>query len=246
MLLAVDVGNTQSHVGVFDGDELVGDWRFATRGDSTADELALAIHGSLEFRELELDQLDGAIVSTVVPRLGPEYVRLCERHLGARCLLVGSSVKTGMPILIDNPRELGSDRLVNAVAAYERVGGPCVSIDFGTSTNFDAVSDDGEYLGGVIGPGLQISIEALAGRHREAAADRAGRARGRDRQGHPAALQSGFVFGFAGLVDGITRRMLAELGGEPTVLRDRRPGRRDRAALRDGRRGRSLPDPARA
>ena len=159
----------------------MGDWRFATRPDSTADELALAIHGSLEFREMKLDQLDGAIVSTVVPRLGPEYTRLCERHLRARCLLVGSSVKTGMAILINNPRELGSDRLVNAVAAFERAGGPCVSVDFGTSTNFDAVSAEGDYLGGVIGPGLQISIEGARRPHGQAAADRAGRARGRDR-----------------------------------------------------------------
>ena len=153
MLLAVDVGNTQTHVGAFEGSELVGDWRFATRGDSTADELALALAGSLEFRDLRLSALTGAVVSTVVPRLGPEYLRLSDRHLEAPCLLVGPSIKTGMPIRIDNPRELGSDRLVNAVAAYERVGGRCVSVDFGTSINFDAVSEEGEYLGGVIGPG---------------------------------------------------------------------------------------------
>ena len=218
MLLAVDVGNTQTHIGAFEGDALVGDWRFATRGDSTADELALALVGSLQFRGLELDNLDGAIVSTVVPRLGPEYERLCDRHLGAPCLLIGPAVRTGMPILIDNPRELGSDRLVNAVAAYDKVGGRCLSVDFGTSINFDAVSADGEYLGGVIGPGLEVSIEALASRAaklpRIQIAEPA-EAIGRNTQ---SALQSGFAFGFAGLVDGISRRILSELGEPATVI----------------------------
>ncbi len=218
MLLAVDVGNTQTHIGAFEGTDLVGDWRFATRGDSTADELALSLVGSLEFRDLGLDSLTGAIVSTVVPRLGPEYERLCERHLGSPCLLVGPAVRTGMPILIDNPHELGSDRLVNAVAAYEKAGGRCLSVDFGTSINFDAVSADGEYLGGVIGPGLEVSIEALASRAaklpRIEIAEPA-EAIGRNTQ---AALQSGFAYGFAGLVDGITRRMLAELGEPATVI----------------------------
>ncbi|MDQ3103566.1 MAG: type III pantothenate kinase [Actinomycetota bacterium] len=218
MLLAVDVGNTQSHVGVFDSEDLVGDWRFATRGDSTADELALAIAGSLEFRDLELAALDGAIVSTVVPRLGPEYVRLSERHLEAPCLLVGPAVKTGMAILIDNPRELGSDRLVNAVATYERVGGACVSVDFGTSTNFDAVSGSGEYLGGVIGPGLQVSIEALAGRTAKLPRIELAEPETAIGRGTLAALQSGFVYGFAGLVDGIVGRMIAELADEPAVI----------------------------
>lgn len=218
MLLAVDVGNTQSHVGVFDGTDLVGDWRFATRGDSTADELALAIAGSLEFRGLELAALDGAIVSTVVPRLGPEYIRLIERHLEAPCLLVGPAVKTGMAILIDNPRELGSDRLVNAVATYDRVGGACVSVDFGTSTNFDAVSAGGEYLGGVIGPGLQVSIEALAGRTAKLPPIDLAEPETAIGRGTLAALQSGFVYGFAGLVDGIVGRVIAELADQATVI----------------------------
>lgn len=218
MLLAVDVGNTQTHVGAFDGADLVADWRLATRGDSTADELALAVVGSLAFRGLGIDALDGAVVSTVVPRLGPEYERLCERHLETPVLLVGPSVKTGMPILIDNPRELGPDRLVNAVAAFDRIGDRCLSVDFGTSINFDAVSAAGEYLGGAIGPGLEVSIEALAGR--AAKLPRIEIAEPSDAIGRntQAALQSGFVFGFAGLVDGITRRMLAELGDSATVI----------------------------
>ena len=218
MLLAVDVGNTQTHVGAFEGADLVGDWRFATRGDSTADELALALVGSLELRGIGADALDAAIISTVVPRLGPEYERLCERHLEVPCLLVGPAARTGMAIRIDNPRELGSDRLVNAVAAYDRIGGRCLSVDFGTSINFDAVSAAGEYLGGAIGPGLEVSIEALAGR--AAKLPRIEVAEPAAAIGHntQAALQSGFIFGFAGLVDGIARRMLDELGAPAAVI----------------------------
>jgi type III pantothenate kinase len=218
MLLAVDVGNTQTHVGAFDGADLVADWRLATRGDSTADEIALALAGSLEFRGLNMSMLDRVIVSTVVPRLGPEYERLCDKHLESPCLLIGPAVKTGMPILIDNPHELGSDRLVNAVAAYERIGGRCLSVDFGTSINFDAVSEEGAYLGGAIGPGLEVSIEALAGR--AAKLPRIDIAEPDEAIGHNTrdALQSGFVFGFAGLVDGVARRMLAEIGEPATVI----------------------------
>jgi type III pantothenate kinase len=218
MLLAVDVGNTQTHVGAFDGGDLIGDWRLATRGDSTADELALARAGSLQFRDLSWGNVTGLIVSTVVPRLGPEYERLCEQHLAANFLLVGPAARTGMPILIDNPHELGSDRLVNAVSAYDRIGGRCLSVDFGTSINVDAVSADGEYLGGVIAPGLEVSIEALSQRAAKLPRiqlEEPEVAIGRNTQ---AALQSGFVFGFAGLIDGIVGRMLGELGRPATVI----------------------------
>jgi type III pantothenate kinase len=218
MLLAVDVGNTQTHVGAFDGADLVADWRLATRPDSTADEIALALAGSLEFRGLSMSALDRAIVSTVVPRLGPEYERLCERHLESPCLLVGPAVRTGMPILIDNPHELGSDRLVNAVAAYEALGGPCLSVDFGTSINFDAVSAAGEYLGGAIGPGLEVSIEALAGRAAKLPRIEIAEPDAAIGRNTLAALQSGFVFGFAALIDGIARRMLAELDSGARVI----------------------------
>ncbi len=218
MLLAVDVGNTQTHVGAFAGAELIGDWRLATRGDSTADELAHTLAGSLQFRGLAWEEVEGMIVSTVVPRLGPEYERLCGSHLSARFLLVGPAVRTAMPILIDNPRELGSDRLVNAVAAFERVGGRCLSVDFGTSINVDAVSAAGEYLGGAIAPGLEVSIEALSSRAAKLPRielSEPEHAIGRNTQ---TALQSGFAYGFAGLVDGIVARMLEELGGDSRVV----------------------------
>jgi type III pantothenate kinase len=218
MLLAVDVGNTQTHVGAFSGAELIGDWRLATRGDSTADELALALSGSLQFRDLDWSAVEGLILSTVVPRLEPEYERLCERHLDARFVLVGPAARTGMAIRIDNPRELGSDRLVNAVSAYEKVGGRCLSVDFGTSINFDAVSADGEYLGGVIAPGLEVSIEALSSRAAKLPRFQLTEpevAIGRSTQ---AALQSGFAYGFAGLVDGVVARLRDELGADATVI----------------------------
>ena len=218
MLLAVDVGNTQTHVGAFDGTELIGDWRLATRGDSTADELALALAGSLQFRGFDWDGVEGLILSTVVPRLGPEYERLCGQHLAARFLPVGPTARTGMAILIDNPRELGSDRLVNAVSAYEKVGGRCLSVDFGTSINVDAVSADGEYLGGVIAPGLEVSIEALSSRAAKLPRfelSEPERAIGRNTQ---AALQSGFAYGFAGLIDGVVVRMRRELGADARVI----------------------------
>ncbi len=218
MLLAIDVGNTQTHVGAFAGDELAGDWRLATRGDATADELGLAMDGSLRLRGLDPGAVDGLIVSTVVPRLGPEYERLGAAHLGARCLLVGPTARTGMPILIDNPHELGSDRLVNAVSAFAKCGGRCLSVDFGTSINVDAVSADGEYVGGAIAPGLEVSIEALSARAAKLPRfqlEKPNRAIGRNTQ---AALQSGFAYGFAALVDGVVARMRDELGTGVRVI----------------------------
>jgi len=218
MLLAIDVGNTQTHVGAFDGDGLAGDWRLATRGDATADDLAQALAGSMELRGLDRGAVDGMIVSTVVPRLAPEYERLGEIHLAARSLLVGPAVRTGMPILIDNPHELGSDRLVNAVAAFDKCAGRCLSVDFGTSINVDAVSADGEYLGGVIAPGLEVSIEALSARAAKLPRfqlSKPERAIGRNTQ---EALQSGFAYGFAALVDGVVARMGEELGAGRRVI----------------------------
>ena len=217
MLLAVDVGNTQTHLGAFDGEELVRDWRLGTVQSATADELAGTISRLLELDDLSFESLDGAIVSTVVPQLGPEYEHLTERYLGRACLLVGPTLKTGMPILVDNPHELGADRLVNAVAAHAKVNGACVAVDFGTSTNFDVVSGAGEYLGGVIGPGVEISLEALASRTAKLPRIDLSAPEGPIGKHTQAAIQAGFTYGFAGLVDGIDRR-LAEALGEPTTF----------------------------
>jgi type III pantothenate kinase len=212
VLLAVDVGNTQTHLGAFDGERLVEHWRFQTRAGATGDELAERIAGMLALSGVGLGDLDSVCVSSVVPPLGAQYEQLTERYTDAACLTVGPGVKTGMPIRIDNPLEVGADRLVNSVAAYERFKGACVVVDFGTGINFDAVSEAGEYLGGAIAPGLEISLTALVERaariprielaEPETAIGRSSRA----------AIQSGVVFGFAGLIDGVVRRIEEELG----------------------------------
>lgn len=211
MLLAVDVGNTQTHLGAFDGERLVEHWRFQTRAGATGDELAERIAGMLALSGIGLADLDAVCVSSVVPPLGTQYEQLTERYTSASCLAIGPGVKTGMPIRIDNPLEVGADRLVNAVAAYERFKAACVVVDFGTGINFDAVSEAGEYLGGAIAPGVEISLTALVER-----AARIGRidleepetAIGRSSR---AAIQSGVIFGFAGLIDGVVRRIEDEL-----------------------------------
>ena len=164
VLLAVDVGNTQTHLGAFDGDRLVEHWRFQTRSGATGDELAERIAGLFALCNMSFGEIDAVCVSSVVPPLGTQYEQLSERYLDAGCLAIGPGLKTGMPIRIDNPLEVGADRLVNAVAAYDRFKSACVVVDFGTGINFDAVSAAGEYLGGAIAPGLEISLTALVER----------------------------------------------------------------------------------
>jgi type III pantothenate kinase len=218
MLLAIDVGNTQTHVGTYRDRELVEHWRFATARDATADELASQLVGLLDLRHLILAELDGAIVSSVVPQLTHEYEQLSARYLHGALLVVGPGVRTGMPIRIDNPREVGADRLVNALAAYDRFGSACIVVDFGTSTNYDAVSADGEYLGGVLAPGVEISMQALSERAAklpnvdfEPPSEVIGRTT-------ITALQSGLIYGTAGQVDGVVARMRAELGVEAEAI----------------------------
>ena len=164
MLLTIDVGNTQTHVGAFDGPELVEHWRFSTDRQSTGDELAVMLHNLLGLRGIRFDQIHGEAVSSVVPRLVSEYRHMFDRYLEREALIVGPGTKTGMPILLENPHELGPDRLVNAVAGYDLCGDACVIVDFGTAINYDVVSSSGEYLGGIIAPGIEISIEALTSR----------------------------------------------------------------------------------
>jgi type III pantothenate kinase len=218
MLLAIDVGNTQTHVGMFRGEDLVEHWRLHTDRDATVDTLATNLANLLGLRDLGLRDVDAAIVSSVVPALGHEYEALSGRYLDDSLLSVGPDLKIGMPIRMDNPHEVGADRLVNAVAAYERCGGACIVADFGTSTNFDVVSPGGEYIGGVLAPGVEISIEALA--------SRAARLFKVDLEppqqvigkNTVAALQSGVIYGFAGQVDAIVRRVREELGEEATTF----------------------------
>jgi type III pantothenate kinase len=218
VLLAVDVGNTQTVFGLFDGERLTDHWRAATEDDRTADELAALIARLLELRNFGFEDVSGVCLSSTVPRLLRSYEELAERHLDAPILILGPGTKTGIPILYDDPREVGPDRIANAVAARDRYGAPCIVVDFGTSTNFDAVSEAGEYVGGVLAPGIETSMDALFAR--------AARLQKIDFAEPPAvigktttsALQSGLVYGFAGQVDGIVGRMRAELGDTAPVI----------------------------
>jgi type III pantothenate kinase len=219
MLIAVDVGNTQTHVGMFRGDDLVEHWRFATVREATGDQIAVVMSGVLGLRGLSLGDVDGAIVSSVVPQLAHEYEYISERYLDGGLLVVGPNVKSGMPIRIERPHELGTDRLVNAVAAWAQNHTACVVVDFGTSTNYDIVSDQGEYLGGVISPGIEISMDALYARAAKLTKvdieEPSDGVIGRSTQ---AAIQSGLVYGFAGQVDGILKRVRAELGADTKAI----------------------------
>ncbi len=200
MLLAIDVGNTQTVFGVFRGSDLLERWRVATEAERTADEIGALVDRLLGLRDLDFDRIGGVCLSSTVPVLVREYVGFAGRYLNA-------------PIL-----EVGPDRIVNAVAARARYGAPCIVVDFGTSTNFDAVSSAGEYLGGVLAPGIEVSMEALF--------SRAARLVQVDFTEPPSVigkttvggLQSGLVFGFAGQVDGIVERMRREIGGEARVI----------------------------
>lgn len=214
MLLAVDVGNTQTSLGLFSGSDLVHDWRIATNVTRTADELAITVFSLLELARVPRDSIVAFALASVVPRLNQQYHIMSTRHLRVEPLVVAPGVKTGMPILTNNPREVGADLIVDGVAAYEEYGGPCIVVDFGTAITFSAVSARGEYLGHAIAPGIEVSMEALAAR--AAKLTKVELADPGTVIGKTTALsmQAGAVYGFAGQVDGIVGRMREELGGE--------------------------------
>jgi type III pantothenate kinase len=218
VLLTIDVGNTQTHVGAFDGAELVEHWRFSTDRQSTGDELAVVMHNLLSLRGIGFDQIDGEAVSSVVPQLVSEYRHMFERYLEREALIVGPGTKTGMPIRLENPHELGPDRLVNAIAGYDMCGDACVVVDFGTAINYDVVSSTGEYLGGIISPGIEISIEALTSRAARLTKVDIVEPQALIGRSTNAALQSGIVYGFAAQVDGICAKLRAELGDGVTTI----------------------------
>jgi type III pantothenate kinase len=218
MLLVVDVGNTQTHFGAFEGSELLEHWRFATVRQSTADELGAALRNLLELRGYGFADLNASIVSSTVPQLEPEWTAMASRYLGHEMLVVGPGMKTGMAIRYDNPREIGADRLVNAVAIRERLGTPSVCVDFGTATTFDIVSAQGEYVGGALMTGIEISLDALS--ERGARLPKVDLAPPRHVIGKNTidAIRSGVVFGYAGAIDAILRRLYGELGNRPPVI----------------------------
>jgi type III pantothenate kinase len=220
MLLVVDVGNTQTHFGVFpDGQDTVTEhWRFATVRESTSDELGSRLANLLALRGLSFQDVSAAIVSSTVPQLSEQWTVMSERYLGRQMLVVGPGVRTGMPIRIDNPREVGADRLVNAVAAYERVHDTCVVVDFGTAITYDAVSAAGEYLGGIITPGAEISIDALYDRAAKLPKVELAEPRSLIGKSTVDAIRSGIVYGFAAQVEGIVARLRDELGHSTAVI----------------------------
>jgi type III pantothenate kinase len=218
MLLVVDVGNTQTHFGSFRGEELLEHWRFATVRESTADQLGAALRNLLELRGYGFDELEGSIVSSTVPQLEPEWTSMAGRYLGHEMIVVGPGTKTGLAIRYDNPREIGADRLVNAVALRERFGGPAVCVDFGTATTFDVLSRAGEYVGGAIMTGIEISLEALT--ERGARLPKVDLAPPKSVIGKNTidAIRSGVVYGYAGAIDAILRRLYGELGDDTDVV----------------------------
>jgi len=218
MLLALDVGNTNTVIGVFDGQALLTHWRLSTRREGTRDEYGILIKGLFDFAGLAFQGVSAVIISSVVPPLQGPLEEMARQYFGLEPMVVGPGIKTGMPILYESPREVGADRIVNAVAAFEAYGGPCIVVDFGTATTFDAISVRGEYLGGAICPGIGISSEALF--QQAAKLPRVDILRpkviiGRNTVG---SMQAGLFYGYLSLVEGVVTRMRAELGGRAAVV----------------------------
>jgi type III pantothenate kinase len=222
VLLALDIGNTNIAVGLFAepkaAAKLVADWRLDTRASRTADEYAALLSELFRLAKLELGAVTAVIVSSVVPAALFPMEQLCRRHLHVEPLVVGPGIKSGMPILYENPREVGADRIVNAVAAYQRWPGGAIVVDFGTATTFDVVTARGEYAGGVIAPGLVVSADALFTATAKLPRVEIARPRAAVGRNTVASMQAGLVFGYAGLVDAIVDRIKAEVDFAPRVV----------------------------
>jgi len=213
MLLAIDVGNTQTVLGLFVGDAIESQFRVATDRNQTGDELAVMLRAFVD-----LGSLDGIVLCSSVPQLVREYEWFAERWAGVELLVLGPGVPTGVPIRYDDPREVGPDRIANAVAAVERYGPPAIVVDFGTSTNFDVVSPAGEYVGGVLAPGIEVSMDALFARAARLFKVDFAEPETVIAKNTASSLQSGLVYGFAGQVDGIVDRIRGELGAEAQTI----------------------------
>jgi|HubBroStandDraft_6_1064221.scaffolds.fasta_scaffold100410_2 type III pantothenate kinase len=215
MLLTLDVGNTNTVLGLYrpPSDELVTHWRISTLRAQTVDEYGVLLLNLFAMRKIEATEVSSVIIASVVPPLETTLRQVCERYFNVKPMLVEPGIKTGMPILVDNPAELGADRLANGVAAFAKYGGPCVVVDFGTATTFDVITAKGEYVGGVIAPGLAISAEALfsrAARLSRVDVKKPAKVVGTNTIAH---MQSGLYYGYIGLVDGILERILNETRG---------------------------------
>ena len=218
MLLVVDVGNTNMVLGLYDGERLVHDFRIETAKGRTSDEYHVLLLNLLQLSGVKQSDVRASILASVVPSLNDTVINAVDLAFDHEIMIVGPGIKTGMPVLAENPREVGADRIVNSVAAYERVQGAAIVVDFGTATTFDCISDKGEYLGGAIAPGMQISANALFARAAKLPRSeiaRPPRAIGRNTI-H--SMQAGIVFGYVGLVDGLVRRLASEMETEVAVI----------------------------
>jgi type III pantothenate kinase len=218
MLLAIDVGNTNIVLGVFEGERLVADFRLHTDERSTGDEMGLTVVGLLRGRDIEPGQVTAVVVSNVVPILARPMDELAHHYFNMAPMLVGPGIRTGMRILYEDPRQVGADRIVNAIAAYRRYGGPAVLVDFGTATTFDAISEHGDYLGGAIAPGIVISLDALVSHTAKLTRVELAAPPTVIGRNTIASMQAGLVHGYVGLVEGLVTRMKAELGDGATVV----------------------------
>ena len=218
MLLVVDVGNTNTVLGLFDGAELVHDWRIRTVVDHTVDEYGMLIYNLYKTSRISSRKIRDIIISCVVPPMLNILEPLCRKYFSLKPLIVGPGVKTGMPIFYDNPKEVGADRIVNAVAGYEKYKQDLIIVDFGTATTFDYVSARGEYMGGCITPGIMISSEALFERAAKLPRVELSKPRSIVAKDTVSSMQAGIIYGYAGLVDGICERMKAEVKSNPLVV----------------------------
>lgn len=218
MLLVIDVGNTNIVLGLYEGEQLIHHFRVSTRRSATADEYGALLASMIERRGVDPRAVEGSILASVVPQLNRSFVDACSHYFATTPLVVGPGIKTGMPILVDQPGEVGADRIVNAVAAYDRHHCPLVVVDFGTATTFDAVTRDGEYLGGAIAPGVDVAVDGLVSRTAKLPRielTRPDRIIGRNTI---QALQAGLFYGYVGLVDELASRMRGELGEGTRVV----------------------------
>jgi type III pantothenate kinase len=221
MLLVIDVGNTNTVLGLYDGEQLIHDWRIRTVIDHTVDEYGMLIfnlYQSSRMKTKEIKAVTGIIISCVVPPMLNILEPLCVKYFNLKPLIVGPGIKTGMPIFYDNPKEVGADRIVNAVAAYDKYRRDSIVVDFGTATTFDYISKKGEYMGGCISPGIVISSEALFKRAAKLPRVEFARPKTIITKDTISAMQAGIMFGYAGLVDGIVGRMKAEVKSDPLVI----------------------------
>jgi len=218
MLLALDVGNTNIVLGLFSGRDLLYHWRIVTRREGTIDEYGILIRELFSLRGVQAKEIGAAVISSVVPPLQATLKEMVEEHFEVSPLLIEPGVKTGMPILYDNPKEVGADRIVNAVATIERYGKPAIVVDFGTATTFDVISARGEYLGGAIAPGINISAEALFQRAAKLPRIDISRPKAAIGKSTVASMQSGLYYGYLSLVEGMLTRIKAEMGLNPIVV----------------------------